>query len=377
MMTNPFYITGNIPDPYFCDREKETAKIISLLKNGENVLLTAFRRMGKTQLIRHVYAQEEIASQYYTLYTDIYSATSLREMTFLLSKEVFRTIVPQGKKALRFFLQTIRSLAAKVSLDPVSGIPELDLHIGDIAAPELTLKEIFSWLENAQKPCIFAIDEFQQIAKFPEKNVEALLRTQVQKMNRCHFIFSGSDRHILEQMFASYARPFYNSAQPVFLDRIDPDKYVAFAVGHFVAAGRTLTEETARFCYDMLDGYTYYVHKVFHNLFASGVQEVNMSAVMLALGDILEENTHMYTEIMAGLSTSQKQVLAAVAKEKLAMRPTSGAFVRKYALPSPSSVQKALLKLLDTGLVTFYLSGEEKCYAVADKFFELWLRETY
>jgi hypothetical protein len=102
-----------------------------------------------------------------------------------------------------------------------------------------------------------------------------------------------------------------------------------------------------------------------------------MSAVMLALGDILEENTHMYTEIMAGLSTSQKQVLAAVAKEKLAMRPTSGAFVRKYALPSPSSVQKALLKLLDTGLVTFYLSGEEKCYAVADKFFELWLRETY
>ena len=376
-MTNPFYITGIIPDAYFCDREEETVKITSLLENGENVMLTAFRRMGKTQLIRHIYAQDTIANQYYTLYTDIYSATSLREMTFLLSKEVFRAIVPQGKKALRFFLQTIKSLAAKVSLDPVSGLPEMDLHIGDIVRPELTLEEIFSWLENAPKPCIFAIDEFQQIAKFPEKNVEALLRTQVQKMNRCRFIFSGSDRHILEQMFASYARPFYNSAQPVFLDRIAPEKYVAFAVGCFAAAGRILTEGTARFCYDMLDGYTYYVHKIFHNLFASGIQEVNKTAVMQALGNILEENTHIYAEMMAGLSTAQKQVLVAIAREKLAMRPMSGAFVKKYALPSQSSVQKAMLKLLDTGLVTYYLSDGEKCYAVSDKFFELWLRETY
>lgn len=376
---NPFFLTGIIPDAYFCDREKETETIITHLENQSNILLTSSRRMGKTQLIRHIFNNDRIREKYYTFYTDIYATSSLRELVFFLGKEIYQRLVPGEKKALKLFLGTIRSLAAAFGMDPVTGEPRINLQIGNITTPELTLEEIFDYLEKADRPCLFAIDEFQQISRYPETNVEALLRTHIQKMNNCHFIFSGSDRHILEQMFSSYAKPFYNSAQPVHLGRIDRDKYINFVIGQFKSAGVLISSETVGYCYDEFDGYTYYNHKVFHDIYAllrSGAS-VDKETVEQVVDNILEENSHTFSEVMSGLPISQKQMLVAVAKEKPARRPTSGAFVRRNALDSPSSAQKAIAKLLDGQLITYTFAGGEKEYWVADKFFERWLRETY
>ena len=376
---NPFFLAGIIPDAYFCDREKETDAIITHLENQSNILLTSSRRMGKTQLIRHVFNNDRIRGKYHTFYTDIYATSSLRELVFFLGKEIYQRLVPGEKKALKLFLGTIRSLAAAFGMDPVTGEPRINLQIGNITAPELTLEEIFDYLEKADKPCLFAIDEFQQISRYPEANVEALLRTHIQKMNNCCFIFSGSDRHILEQMFSSYAKPFYNSAQPVHLGRIDRDEYIRFVVGQFKSAGVQVSPETVGYCYDEFDGYTYYNHKVFHDIYAfvrkgASVDKVTVEQVVES---ILEESSHTFSEVMSGLPIAQKQMLVAVAKEKPAKRPTSGAFVRRNALNSPSSAQKAIAKLLDAQLITYIVVDGEKEYSVADKFFERWLRETY
>lgn len=86
-MENPFYITGIIPEPYFCDREKETTWFVRTLENKAHILLTSPRRMGKMQLIRHVFEQPSIKDSFYTFYTDIYPTTSLHELVLFLSKE--------------------------------------------------------------------------------------------------------------------------------------------------------------------------------------------------------------------------------------------------------------------------------------------------
>lgn len=378
-MTNPFFLTGIIPDAYFCDREKETETIITHLENRSNILLTSSRRMGKTQLVRHVFNDARIKNKYHTFYADIYATSTLREMVFFLGKEIYQKLVPGEKKALKLFMSTIRSIAAAFTVDPVTGEPRVNLQIGDINTPELTLEEIFSYLEKADRPCIFAIDEFQQISRYPEKNVEALLRTHIQKMNNCNFIFSGSNRHILEQMFSSYSKPFYNSAQPVHLGCIERGKYIDFVVRHFGEAGIRISPEVAGFCYDKFWGYTYYNHKVFHDVFAFSTpgMTVDEDTIRLTIGSILEENGHTFSEIVSSLTIGQKQMLIAVAKENPARRPTSGAFVKRNALVSPSSAQKAIAKLLEDQLVTYSVSGSEKEYWVADKFLELWLREIY
>lgn len=377
-MNNPFYVTGTVPEQYFCDREQETVKIITLLENQSNVLLTAYRRIGKTQLINHIFEQPRIKDNFYTFYVDLYATSSLNEMAYFMGKEIYKTLVPGQKRTWNLFFSTLQSIAAGFSVDPVTGIPTATLQLGDIHAPELTLEEVFTYLEKADKPCIFAIDEFQQIAKYKDQHVEELLRTHIQRMNNCHFIFSGSDRHILEQMFQSYAKPFYNSAKPVFLDRIPKESYMQFVIRHFTDAGKSVTPEVVGYCYDMFEGYTFYIHNIFHDIFAFEKKDIiNEYTIQKALTGIIEENSHSYKDLMGKLTLAQKQTLAAIARDKKVSHPTSGAFVKKHALGSPSSVQKAIATLLEQQLVTYQVTEKEKFYFISDKYLDYWLRLNY
>ena len=378
-MENPFYITGIIPEPYFCDREKETSWMVRTLENKAHILLTSPRRMGKTQLIRHVFEQPSIKDSFYTFYTDIYPTTSLHELVLFLSKEIYSVLVPKGKTVLNKFLAGLHSLAGSFGYDPVSNTPTFNIKLGDIHSPELTLEEIFRYLEQADKPCIFAIDEFQQIANYPEENVEAMLRTHIQKMNNCLFIYAGSNRHILENMFNSAAKPFYNSAEQIYLDSISKDVYTAFATEQFTKASRSITPEAASFAYDLFEGHTYYVHNVLHNAFAyiDSEKTIDEADINKTLSDILEEKGRSFASIMNQLNYQQKETLIAIAKEGKASGVTSVAFVKKHALKSPSSVQYAINALLDKQLLTYQSDGRTKLYSVSDHFLEMWICRSY
>lgn len=378
-MENPFYITGIIPEPYFCDREKETTWFIRTLENKAHILLSSPRRMGKTQLIRHAFEQPSIKNNCYTFYTDIYPTTSLHELVLFLSKEIYSVLVPKGKAVIDKFLAGLHSLAGSIGYDPVTGLPTFDIKLGDIHAPELTLEEIFRYLEQADKPCIFAIDEFQQIAQYPEKNVEALLRAHIQKMNNCLFIYAGSNRHILENMFNSAAKPFYNSAEQIYLDRIPKDAYTKFANEQFSKAGRTILPEAVSLAYDLFEGHTYYVHNVLHNVFAylNSDKVIDKDDINKTLSDILEEKGRTFASVMNQLNYQQKETLIAIAKEGKASSVTSVAFVKKHALKSPSSVQYAISALLEKQLLTYQDEGRTKKYSVSDRFMEMWISKTY
>lgn len=376
---NPFYLTGIIPDRYFCDREAETQRMVQVLTGRAHLLLTSPRRMGKTQLIRHVYAQPEIAASHYTFYVDLYPTSSLHELALFMGKEIYSTLVPRGRSVLDRFLAALRSLQGAFGYDAATGMPSFDVRLGDIRQPELTLEEIFRYLESADRPCVFAIDEFQQIANYPERNVEALLRSHIQTMHNCSFIYAGSNRHVVEQMFYSSARPFYNSAEPLYLDPIRREVYTAFARDRFAQAGRALSPEAAAMAYDLFDGHTYYVHNLLHHTFARCApgSEASVADVASVLDALLEEKGRFFAAALGQLSFQQKETLVAIAKEHQARAVTSMQFVRKHALRSPSSVQYALKSLLDLQLVTFETEGRAKAYSVADRFMEKWICNTY
>lgn len=378
-MVNPFYITGIIPEPYFCDRKKETVWITQTLENKAHILLTSPRRMGKTQLIRHVFEQPSIKNNFYTFYTDIYSTTSLHELVLFLSKEIYSALVPKGKAMVDKFLKGIHSLAGSFGYDPITGLPTFDIKLGDIHTPELTLEEIFRYLEQADRPCIFAIDEFQQIAQYPEKNIEATLRTHIQKMNNCLFIYAGSNRHVLENMFNSAAKPFYNSAEQIYLDCIPKDVYTAFAKEQFAVAGREINPDAVALAYDLFEGHTYYVHNILHNAFAylDTNKIIDENDIRNILSDILEEKGHTFSSVMNQLNYQQKETLIAIAKEGKASGVTSTAFVKKHALKSPSSVQYAITALLEKQLLTYQNQQRTKVYSVSDRFLEMWICKLY
>lgn len=88
---------------------------------------------------------------------DIYATGSIKELVYILGKHIFNTLKPQGVKFIERFFAMISSLRPAFKLDSITGEPIFDIGIGDIRQPELSLEEIFSYLEAADKPCLVAI----------------------------------------------------------------------------------------------------------------------------------------------------------------------------------------------------------------------------
>lgn len=374
-MINPFIVTGKIAPEYFCDRVAESARLIKSVTNGNNLVIISPRRMGKTGLIQFCYDKPEIVKEYYTFFIDILHTSSLREFTYLLGREIYETLLPRSRRMANLFIQTLKSISGKFGFDPVSNFPVFSIELGDIERPEYTLEEIFSYLNSADKRCIVAIDEFQQIAKYPERNIEALLRTHIQQQANSNFIFAGSERHIIQEMFSSAARPFYHSADVLELKAIDSGIYTPFVVNHFEKCRRHIDAVNVEKVYRLFKGHTYYLQKTFNEAFADTPEgsECGIDTIRRAIDEMIASNDTIFREILSNIPEKQKALLYAIARDGEAVRITSADFIKRHSLASASSVQAAAKKLLEKD----YITEINKVFSVTDKLFAMWINKTY
>ena len=371
--TNPFVLGKDIPSELFCDRTRETDTLIKQIENGRNVAIISHRRLGKSGLIHHCLKQKEIAANYHTFYVDIYATSSLADLVQALGNEVYRSLKSKSEQFVERFFSMVQSLRVGFSVDSMSGEPTFNVGIGEIHSPETTLQEIFSYLEAADKPCLVAIDEFQQIGEYPEKNIEALLRTHIQRCHNTSFIFSGSKRHTMSNMFNSPSKPFYQSAITMSLAPIPINVYTEFACRMFAERNRQITEEAVQLVYEKYEGYTWFVHLILNELYSMTEQggKCTEEDVDIAENNILHLQEIAYESTLSMLPAKQKQVLHAIAKEGYARNITSGAFIKKHHLASASSLQTALNALIDKSIVIRTENG----YRLEDFYFALWLQQ--
>ena len=372
---NPFIVTGKIAPEYFCDRVAESDRLIKSITNGNNLVIMSPRRMGKTGLIQFCYDKPEISRDYYTFFIDILHTSSLREFTYLLGKEIYERLLPRSRRMAKLFVQTLKSISGKFGFDPVFNLPTFSIELGDIERPEYTLEEIFQYLDHADKRCVVAIDEFQQIAKYPEKNIEALLRTHIQKQGNSNFIFAGSERHMMQEMFSSAARPFYHSADMLELKAIAPEIYIPFVVNHFKKCRRHIEAANVEKVYNLFKGHTYYIQKTFNEAFADTPEggECTIETIRDAIDEMIASNDTIFREILSNIPEKQKTLLYAIAREGEAERITSADFIKRHSLTSASSVQSATKKLLEKDLITEI----NKVFSVTDKLFAMWINKIY
>lgn len=370
MIENPFVLRGYVSEEYFCDREKETADLIAEIKNGNNVTLIAPRRIGKTGLVQHVYAQDPIKQNYYTFLIDIYATKNLADFIQELGRGILQSLKPKGTKVVEYFLNCLHSLRSSVSFD-MNGNPSWSVDLGDITSPTTTLHEIFHYLETADKPCIVAIDEFQTISNYKEENVEALLRTYIQHSHNTNFIFAGSQRDMMTEMFLSHARPFYQSTSIKTLRPIDKEIYADFATRLF--GKKTIKRDIIYQIYDRFDGITWYLQRMLNKIYAITDTTVDADEQTLsqALNSIIDESAFAYEALLFQLPARQKELLLAICKAGKARSITSAAFTKKHHLPSASFVQGAIKGLLDKDFVT----ETDGTYELYDKFFGEWLKK--
>lgn len=366
---NPFLISGYYGPEFFCDREQETRTILDALHNGRNVTLTAPRRMGKTGLIRHVfYRLKELQPDIVTFYLDIYSTQSLGDFVRWFAGTVLGQLDSAPQKALSRISRFVRSCRPVFTFDELTGAPKVTIDVAP-AEEENTLKEIFEYLASSEKRCYVAIDEFQQIAEYQEKGVEALLRSHIQFLPNVNFIFAGSRQHLMQEMFTSSKRPFYQSTQLLTIGPIQQDEYAGFATGHLAAHGVKLPQEIFNTIYEKYEGHTWYVQCLLNRLYGYD-RDVDMELVSYATEQILAEYSYIYADLLKAYTAGQVRLLKAIAKEGSVKEVLAGDFISTYGLRAASSVSAAMKKLLENELVYQTADG----YIIYDRFMGEWLR---
>ena len=367
---NPFLISGYHSPEFFCDRKNETNTIISALHNGRNVTLIAPRRMGKTGLIHHsFYNIKEENAEIITLYMDILSTQNLGDFVKLFAETVLGKLDSVPQKALSRIGKFIRSIRPVFTFDELTGLPQTSIDITS-ANEESTLKEVFNYLASSEKRCYIAIDEFQQITEYPEKGVEALLRSYIQFLPNVNFIFAGSKKHIMQKMFTSSTRPFYQSTQILNIGEIERREYANFAIENFAKKNLKISEDTFNAMYDKFEGHTWYIQNLLNRLYAYG-EEVNLESVEFAINQVVSEYSYSYVDLLNSLTASNVRLIEAIASEECVKEIYAGEFISKYKLTGASSVSASLTKLEENEIV--YKS--EKGYIIYDRFMSEWLRK--
>jgi len=366
---NPFLITNYHSPEYFCDREQEVATIAQALYNERNITLISPRRMGKTGLLHQTFYQMKQENQdIVVFYMDIFPTQNLREFVQLFASEVFGKLDSASKKTMSRIGKFIKSFRPIFTIDELTGVPKVSVDIAP-AKEEASLIEIFSYLKSSGKKCYIAIDEFQQIAEYGEKNVEALLRSHIQMMSNIHFIFSGSKQHIMREMFMSAKRPFYQSTQILSIDKIDKTKYFNFAASFFKAQNRKLSNETFSHIYNEFNGHTWYVQSILNRLYSYyGKPDINL--VNHVVSEIVNESGYTYESLLSAYPPNCIRLLKAVAKEVNVKEINAGSFITRHNLKTASSVNSSLKKMIDKELL--YKSSQG--YIVYDRFMAIWLR---
>ncbi len=376
MVENPFIVKGYESAAYFCDRDTETAEIIANIQNGRDTTLISPRKYGKTGLILHTFETiKKKRLKFYTLYVDIYATLSLDDLTKTLAESILQAF-PERTSIGKTFLTFIKGLRPTLTYDSISGAPQLQFSYGSVAEKEYTLKSLFEFLNTQDKGIVLAFDEFQQITEYPEKNVEALLRTYTQSMRNIRFIFCGSKKRLMAEMFTNAGHPFFSSTSLLTLGKIDEAKYGEFISQHFKNAGRSIDDESIAWILHWTRRHTFYTQSICNEVFARG-GNVTLPLVKAAAKYILDRESSYFLQYRELLTRQQWLMLVAIAKEGIVSKITSAGFLKQYGIGSITNARRAVESLQEKELLLATETKEKKEYCVYDVFLSHWLEQEF
>ena len=369
--TTPFPTTGYFGPSYFCDGEEETQTLISNINGGLSTTLVAIRRIGKTGLIKHL--QHKLNDKMICIYSDILSTENSIEFLNCLATAIVNAVPEKtsfGTKVWNF----IKSLRPVITYDTLSGEPNVTFNIQNTDS-RYQIESLFAFLEKQDKRVLFAIDEFQQILNFPEKNMEAWLRTIIQQLKNVVFIFSGSQQHLMNDIFSDPSKPFFRSTQFLKLNKIEFNRYKAFIEEKFMEKKKSLTSNVVSEILHWTNGHTYYVQLLCNRVYINSGKKITSSTWRNDALKILKEQEYVFFGYREMLTKQQWKLLKAIAFDGEVYSITSKDFIQKHRLGSPSTVYRSINSLLKKELI--YREHNENgkiLYSVYDILFQRWIQ---
>jgi AAA+ ATPase superfamily predicted ATPase len=370
---NPFITGGYVSPEYFCDRQDETTRLQLAISSRRNTTLISLRRMGKTGLLKHVMHQIlKEKNPPAVVYVDLMATMNVSQMLNTLSSAVVQ-LRKDEKNFFEKLLSVLSALRPRLTIDSLTGQPSLDLKVESPEEIQSGFEHLLSFISGIKQDVVFMFDEFQQISQYPEKNTEHMLRTIIQSYPAIPFIFSGSSKHMLEPMFLSAGRPFYQSSGIMYLDKIQKQEYIRFILESFSSGGKTITDRALSMVLDWTRLHTFYVQYICNLLFETSQDVIDTDLTNNVLHHVLLDFEPLFASYRNLIPAHQYKLLQAIAVENGISQPTSGIFIKEHNLTTASSVAASLKALHEKEMIV----REGDLWIVYDVFFARWLEYHY
>ena len=363
-MKNPFSFSGIVEDPAFCNREKEQTDLTKFIENSQNVLLYSHRRFGKTSLINRVFKD---LNGIVPIYIDLYGTTGIEDFITALLKGISQ-VESKMDKLMKLIKEKISSLTMNFSIDIYTGAP-VAIPVFAPVDKRPAIDEIFALLESLsqKKKLAVAFDEFQEISKYGEAAFEKHLRKSIQRHNHISYIFAGSQKHLLAEMFANSKRAFYKLATSYSLKKINTEDYAKWIKRLYKKDRRKINKRYIENVVSRCENHPMYIQEFFFNLWDA--PDISIEDIDRVESNILKNREAEFINIWESLTLNQRKALKLIAatggKNIYAANNLS-----RLGFRSASQISKALELLLKKELVS-----KNKLYSIQDVLFKRWIEK--
>lgn len=348
---NPFNYISIAEGDNFYDRKEETKRIVDTLQGGNNIVLFAPRRYGKTSLVFR--AMQQLEEQGIScVYMDLMPVYSLESFAELYLQALYRK-----QTGLEKFIQMVaalKNIRPKMSFDDF-GKPQLGIEFAETKISQATIADILDLPEKMAhdgKRIVVIMDEFQEIRELNKFGLEALIRSKIQLHHHANYLFLGSKTHIIQDMFMSKNRPFYNSAITLQISTLPERETIDFITSRFAEYHIQISEELCRYIISRVENIPYYIQLLCAEIWQymmPQLHEVNTEIVDECYERVVEMKSDYYFERTDKLSAVQKRLLIALTKS--GENIYSADYIKRNQLVGASSLQKAVTVLLDEGII--------------------------
>jgi AAA+ ATPase superfamily predicted ATPase len=374
MSKNPFRYGPIALDDAFTDREAEVAELISDALNGQDVVIFAPRRFGKTSLVRRA-AQELARRKALVAEINLMFTPTKEKLAARLAQEIAEHLlgaVGRAKENLRVFAGL--RITPTIAVDPVDGSFSFSFAGGhepeDIDATlEHLLRLLGDIAADRKRPVVLIVDEFQEVVDI-DPGLTKLLRSVFQEQPDVAHVYLGSKRHLMERIFNDANEPFWRSAKRMELGVIEPAAFRSFIAAGFRRRKRGIDEEVLDRVLALTGGHPYATQELCYFLWeeTSEGETADANRLDTALERLLRSEHSHFSDRWDRARTNQRLLLAALADEP--GRPLTEAYRVRHSLPGASAMQKAVEALVQQELVT----RDRGFVRISEPFYDEWIR---
>lgn len=370
-MKNPFAYSNFVMGAAFCNRTEEQKELLNFIKSSQNVLIYSHRRKGKSSLIKQVFQNiKESKLNIGMVYIDLYGTTSEKDF-IKKSFEKLNALEFNTDKLLSLLKKSLSNLTFKIGIDPGTNSPTISPSF-DAIEEDTAIKGLMALIDSFAKKrkIVVAFDEFQEIGNYRDsKSFEKRLRSYIQTQDTVCYIFSGSQQHLLTEMFRSSKRAFYQQAVSFPLKDIETKHYVLWMDNLFKNGGFELAKKDLKAIVEEFKNHPMYIQLfcflLWEELKTTPWTDQTTSKIEKLM---IEQKQLEYQILWDNLSSNQKKVLKLVVFNK-GKKLFSAKGLTLVDVKTASAVSKSLKDLMNKEILV-----KNGNYNIQDILLTKWLK---